>query len=60
MAATGADSDRFGSGAETVVQPAFVDCCGCEQRQDSSPHESSVMHGNLCIEARFGWQHVEK
>jgi predicted molibdopterin-dependent oxidoreductase YjgC len=26
----------------------------------TSPHESSVTHGNLCIKGRFGWQHVEK
>ncbi|MEV7096189.1 2Fe-2S iron-sulfur cluster-binding protein [Amycolatopsis sp. NPDC051045] len=25
----------------------------------TSPHESSVTHGNLCIKGRFGWQHVE-
>ncbi|GAA4880950.1 2Fe-2S iron-sulfur cluster-binding protein [Saccharopolyspora cebuensis] len=24
----------------------------------TSPHESSVGHGNLCIKGRFGWQHV--
>jgi predicted molibdopterin-dependent oxidoreductase YjgC len=26
----------------------------------TSPHDSSVTHGNLCIKGRFGWQHVEK
>jgi predicted molibdopterin-dependent oxidoreductase YjgC len=25
----------------------------------TSPHESSVTHGNLCIKGRFGWQHVQ-
>jgi predicted molibdopterin-dependent oxidoreductase YjgC len=26
----------------------------------TSPHDSAVTHGNLCIKGRFGWQHVEK
>lgn len=25
----------------------------------TSPHESTVTHGNLCIKGRFGWQHVQ-
>ena len=25
----------------------------------TSPHDSSVTHGNLCIKGRFGWQHVQ-
>ena len=25
----------------------------------TSPHESSVTHGNLCIKGRFGWQSVQ-
>ncbi|WP_410642519.1 2Fe-2S iron-sulfur cluster-binding protein [Amycolatopsis sp. lyj-346] len=25
----------------------------------TSPHESWVTHGNLCIKGRFGWQHVQ-
>lgn len=25
----------------------------------TSPHGSSVGHGNLCIKGRFGWQHVQ-
>ncbi|MET8851052.1 2Fe-2S iron-sulfur cluster-binding protein [Amycolatopsis sp. NPDC004625] len=25
----------------------------------TSPHESPVTHGNLCIKGRFGWQHVQ-
>ncbi|MEV0082616.1 2Fe-2S iron-sulfur cluster-binding protein [Saccharopolyspora sp. NPDC050642] len=25
----------------------------------TSPHDSSVGHGNLCIKGRFGWQHVQ-
>jgi predicted molibdopterin-dependent oxidoreductase YjgC len=26
----------------------------------TSPHDSSVTHGNLCIKGRFGWQHVQR
>jgi len=25
----------------------------------TSPHDSTVTHGNLCIKGRFGWQHVQ-
>lgn len=25
----------------------------------TSPHESSVTHGNLCVKGRFGFQHVQ-
>jgi predicted molibdopterin-dependent oxidoreductase YjgC len=25
----------------------------------TSPHDSPVTHGNLCIKGRFGWQHVQ-
>ncbi|MFC1414483.1 2Fe-2S iron-sulfur cluster-binding protein [Streptacidiphilus sp. N1-12] len=26
----------------------------------TSPHDSSVTRGNLCIKGRFGWQHVQR
>ncbi len=65
LRASGAYDESRQTSATTVCSYCGVGCSLTLHVQDNeifkvtSPHDSTVTHGNLCIKGRFGYQHVQ-